>query len=60
MGLMLWWKPFKKEDVVLLKELIEAGKVKPVIDRTYALAEVPEALRYLDAGRARGKVVITA
>lgn len=60
MGLMLWWKPFKKEDVVLLKELIEAGKIKPVIDRTYALAEVPEALRHLDAGRARGKVVITA
>jgi NADPH:quinone reductase-like Zn-dependent oxidoreductase len=60
MGLMLWWKPFTTEDVVLLKELIEAGKVTPVIDRTYPLAEVPEALRYLEAGHAQGKVVITA
>ena len=59
MGLMMWWKPFKKEDVVLLKELIEAGKVAPVIDRRYPLAEVPEALRYLEEGHARGKVVIT-
>jgi len=56
---MMWWKPFKKEDVVLLKELIEAGKVAPVIDRRYPLAEVPEALRYLEEGHARGKVVIT-
>jgi len=59
MGLMPWWEPFKTEDVVLLKELIEAGKVTPVIDRTYPLAEVPEALRYLEAGHAQGKVVIT-
>ena len=60
MGLMMWWKPFKKEDVVRLEELIAAGKVKPVIDRTYPLAEVPEALRYLDSGHAKGKIVITA
>ncbi len=59
MGLMLWWKVFKKEDVVLLKELIEAGKISPVIDRRYPLADVPEALRYLQGGRAQGKVVIT-
>ncbi len=59
MGLMLWWKVFKKEDVVLLKELIEAGKVRPVIGRRYPLAAVPEALRYLQGGDARGKVVIT-
>ncbi len=58
-GLMLWWKVFKKEDVDLLKELIEAGKISPVIDQRYPLAEVPEALRYLQAGRAQGKVVIT-
>ncbi len=58
-GLMLWWKVFKKEDVALLKELIEAGKISPVIDRTYPLAHVPEALRYLQEGHARGKVVIT-
>ena len=48
-----------KEDLVVLKELIEAGKVTPVIDRTYPLSEVPEAIRYLEEGRARGKVVIT-
>jgi NADPH:quinone reductase-like Zn-dependent oxidoreductase len=45
-------------DLVVLKELIEAGKVTPVIDRTYPLSEVPEAIRYLEAGHARGKIVI--
>ena len=48
-----------KEDLLTLKELIEAGKVKPVIDHTYPLSEVPEAIGYLEAGHARGKVVIT-
>jgi NADPH:quinone reductase-like Zn-dependent oxidoreductase len=47
------------EDLMVLGELIESGKVTPVIDRTYPLAEVPEAIRYLEEGRARGKVVIT-
>jgi NADPH:quinone reductase-like Zn-dependent oxidoreductase len=46
------------EDLVVLKKLIEAGKVTPVIDRTYPLSEVPEAIRYLEEGRTRGKVVI--
>jgi NADPH:quinone reductase-like Zn-dependent oxidoreductase len=55
----LWWKPFRREDVLLLTELIETGKVTPVIDRVYPLAEVPEALRYLEGGQASGKVVIT-
>ena len=45
-------------DMLVLKELIEAGSVAPVIDRSFALAEVPEAIRYLEQGRARGKVVI--
>ncbi len=49
----------REEDLRSLRELIEAGKVTPVIDRTYPLAEVPEAIRYLEKGRARGKVVIT-
>lgn len=49
----------KKEDLVVLKELIEAGKVTPIIDRTYLLSETPEAFRYLNEGHARGKVVIT-
>ena len=47
------------EDMVVLKELIEAGQVTPVIDRSYPLSEVPEAIRYLEQGHARGKVVIT-
>ena len=47
------------EDLVVLKELIEAGKVTPVIDTTYPLSEAPEAIRYLEEGHARGKVVIT-
>jgi len=45
--------------LVVLKELIEAGKIRPVIDRTFPLSEVPEAIRYLESGQARGKVVIT-
>jgi len=48
-----------KKDLVLLKDLLEAGKVVPVIDRRYPLSEVAEALRYLEEGHARGKVVIT-
>ena len=48
----------RSDDLVVLKELIEAGKVTPVIDRTYPLSEVPEAIRYLEAGHARGKIVI--
>ena len=47
------------QDLVVLKELIEAGKVTPVIDKTYPLSEVPEAIRHLEEGHARGKVVIT-
>jgi NADPH:quinone reductase-like Zn-dependent oxidoreductase len=47
------------EDMIVLKGLIEAGKIAPVIDRRYPLAEVPEAIRYVEQGHARGKVVIT-
>ena len=50
---------FNREDFMVLRELLEAGKVTPVIDRRYALSELPEALRYLGEGHARGKVVIT-
>jgi NADPH:quinone reductase-like Zn-dependent oxidoreductase len=49
----------KNGDLVVLKELIEAGKVIPVIDRTYPLSEAPDAIRHLEEGHARGKVVIT-
>ena len=47
------------EDMIVLKELIEAGKITPVIDRTYPLSEVSAAIRYMRDGRARGKLVIT-
>jgi NADPH:quinone reductase-like Zn-dependent oxidoreductase len=47
------------EDLLVLKDLIESGKITPIIDRTYPLAEVPEAIRYLEGGHACGKVVIT-
>ena len=47
------------EDLKLLRELIEAGSVTPVIDRTYPLSESADAIRYLETGRARGKVVIS-
>jgi len=48
-----------QKDLGLIRELIEAGKVKPVIDRLYPLSEAAEALRYLGAGHARGKVILT-
>ncbi len=47
------------EDMIVLAELIEAGKVTPAIDRTYSLSEAPKAIRYVEEGHARGKVVIT-
>jgi NADPH:quinone reductase-like Zn-dependent oxidoreductase len=49
-----------QDDLTIIGELMATGKVKPVIDRRYTLSEVPEALRYLEEGHARGKVIITA
>jgi NADPH:quinone reductase-like Zn-dependent oxidoreductase len=49
----------RKEDLEELRGLVEAGRVTPVVDRTFPLSEVPEAIRYLRDGHARGKVVIT-
>jgi NADPH:quinone reductase-like Zn-dependent oxidoreductase len=48
-----------KEDLKLLSDLMQTGKVTPVIDRTYKLSETAEAMRYFEEGHARGKVVIT-
>ena len=59
MGLLLWWKPFNPDDVATMTALINEGKVTPVIDRRYGLSEVVEALRWVNDGHAKGKVVIT-
>lgn len=49
----------KKEDLTFLADLMQSGKVKPVIDKTYPFSEIREAIRYVETGRARGKVVVT-
>jgi NADPH:quinone reductase-like Zn-dependent oxidoreductase len=54
-----WIATQPKEDLETLRELLEAGKITPVVDRTFPLSEAPEAIRYLRDGRAHGKVVIT-
>ena len=48
-----------RADMEVLRELLEAGKVKPVVDRSYTLADTPDAFRYLGEGHAQGKVVVT-
>jgi NADPH:quinone reductase-like Zn-dependent oxidoreductase len=48
----------RKNDLVILKELLETGKIKPIIDRTVALSDVPDAIRYLEEVHARGKIVV--
>ena len=50
---------FNKADMMVLRELLEAGKVTPVVDRRYELSEIADAFRYLGEGHARGKVVVT-
>jgi NADPH:quinone reductase-like Zn-dependent oxidoreductase len=57
MGMMM--ADSNQKDLSLLAEMVESGKMKPVIDRTYKLSEVPAAIAYLEEGHARGKVVIT-
>ena len=57
MGMMM--AQLTKSDLNILGDMMQSGKVKPVIDRTYKLSELPAAIRYLEEGHARGKVVIT-
>ncbi len=57
MGMML--AEFNKKDLTILGDFVQSGKMTPVIDRRYKLSEVPDALRYLEKGHARGKVIIT-
>jgi NADPH:quinone reductase-like Zn-dependent oxidoreductase len=47
------------KDLDILRDWMQTGKITPVIDRRYALSEVPEAIRYLEQGHARGKVIVT-
>jgi len=54
-----WVAKPNHKDLVFLKELLEAGKIKPVIDRSYPFSETADALRYLEEGHAKGKVVIS-
>ena len=49
----------RQEDLEILRELVEAGKLRPLIGRTYPLGEAPKAMRALEAGNTRGKIVIT-
>jgi NADPH:quinone reductase-like Zn-dependent oxidoreductase len=58
-GLMLWWKPMHPPDVETLKQLIAAGKLRPIIDRRYPLSQVVDALQLVEDRQARGKVVIS-
>ncbi|PYI89937.1 MAG: alcohol dehydrogenase, partial [Verrucomicrobia bacterium] len=57
MGMMM--ADANHNDLTILADMMQSGKVKPVIDRTYKLSELPDAIRYLEQGHARGKVVIT-
>jgi NADPH:quinone reductase-like Zn-dependent oxidoreductase len=57
-GLMLWWRPFDPADVRTLTDLVLAGRLVPAIDRSYPLAEIADALRWVHEGHARGKVLV--
>jgi NADPH:quinone reductase-like Zn-dependent oxidoreductase len=59
MGLLLWWKPFHRPDVDRILELVAAGQVRPAIDRRFPLSELADALRWVDEGHAKGKVIVT-
>jgi NADPH:quinone reductase-like Zn-dependent oxidoreductase len=56
---MVWWKPFHEPDVLALIDMIRSGTLRPAIDRTYPLEQTPTALRAVDDGLVKGKVVIT-
>ena len=57
MGMMM--ADLSQKDLAILGDMMQSGKLKPVIDRTYTLSEVPDAIRYVEEGHARGKVIIT-
>ena len=57
-GLLLWWKPWNPEDVATIEHMVRYGQVKPAIDRRFPLSQVVDALRHVDDGHARGKVIV--
>ena len=57
MGMML--AEIRQEDLATMADFMQSGKVKPVIDRTYPLGQIREAMTYLEQGHARGKVILT-
>ena len=59
LGMMLWWKPFDHADAATLAKLVLDGRITPVIDRTYPLLQVADALLFVDENRAKGKVLVT-
>jgi NADPH:quinone reductase-like Zn-dependent oxidoreductase len=59
MGVFMW-RPNRRDDLDLMADLIQTGRIEPLIDRRIGLADVPEALRYLQQGQARGKIVVTS
>jgi len=58
-NLRTWVSDENEKDLLISKELIESAKVTPAGDRTYALSDAPEAIRYVEGGHTRGKVAIT-
>ena len=58
LGLLLWWKPFNLPDVEQVTDLTARGSVRPAIDRRFSLDQVVDALRWVDEGRSRGKVLV--
>jgi NADPH:quinone reductase-like Zn-dependent oxidoreductase len=50
---------FNREDMLVLKDLLETGRVKPFVERTYPLTQIAEAMRHLGTGHARGKIAVT-
>ena len=58
-GLLVWWKPFNPPDVARLGAMVAAGKLRPAIDRRFRLIDIVEALKWVDDGQAKGKVVVT-
>ena len=58
-GLMLWWRVFDRDDAATLARMVADGSIRPAIDRRFPLVDTVDALRHVDDGLARGKVIVT-